>query len=97
MGSIILGGSGSDALTNLTLESETTSKLKWRLDHLPVDITQLRFGDTKVGGGIDGGKASIVIDKIIDGTVEFVDGKVMAPRQLQATIAKASVKNLAST
>lgn len=93
-GRIALGTKGGDAVTDLTLKSQTTSKLLWSLKQMAVTVEELKFGDTKVKGDKPGG-AEIVINDVVDGSLEFTNGKVMSPKALEGTISNASVKNLA--
>lgn len=94
-GRIALGTKGGDAVTDLSLKSQTTSKLLWTLKQMAVTVEELKFGDTKVKGGDKPGGAEIVINNVVDGSIEFTGGKVMSPKALQGTISNASVKNLA--
>lgn len=93
-GRIALGTKGGDAVTDLSLKSQTTSKLLWSLKQMAVTVEELKFGDTKVKGDKPGG-AEIVISDVVDGSLEFTGGKIMSPKALEGTIGKASVKNLA--
>jgi len=94
LGRIGLGTKGGDALTDLALRSQTTSRLQWSLNKMALTVEQLNFGDTKVSGDKPGG-AVIQIDGIENGSITFTNGKVMQPKELEGTVKSASVKNLA--
>lgn len=96
-GRITLGGPGKDAVTGLKATSsddDPLNKLKFTLEQAVVGIEQLNISGTKIKGA-KGGNAEIVINGVDDGSLTFANGKVVEPRRLEATVASATVKNLA--
>ncbi len=93
-GKVALGTKGGNAMTDLKLDSITTSKLKWTLKQMAVTVEQLNLGKTKLKGDKPGG-AEFVINGVEGGSLEFENGKVMNPTTLEGTITNATVKNLA--